>query len=267
MAAEITKNHDIIFCNRPKSRAADIFFYGCKDVGFAPYSEYWRQGRKVCVLELLSLRRVLSFEFVREEETGELVRKLRYASARGNMVNLSELLIATSNNIVARCILGRRFQGDDGKSKFGELIRRKDGMLQMELTLDNLKAILLDMFVAGRDTTSPIVEWGMAELLKNETTMKKAQEDIRKVIGKKSIINVNNKSKMEYLKCVIKKTLRLHPLVALIYRETSERVKLGGYDIPPKVMVLINSWAFHRNPSLWDRLKELVPEKFGKKSN
>nr|XP_048330624.1 phenylacetaldehyde oxime monooxygenase CYP71AN24-like [Ziziphus jujuba var. spinosa] len=128
MAREMTEIHDIIFCNRPKSRAADIFFYGCKDIEFAPYSEYWR---------------VLSFEFVREEETGELVRKLRKASVMGNMVNLSELLIATSNNIVARCIVGRKFQEDDGKSKFGELTKRKVGTLEKELTLDNLKAILL----------------------------------------------------------------------------------------------------------------------------
>ncbi|KAH7528378.1 hypothetical protein FEM48_Zijuj05G0066100 [Ziziphus jujuba var. spinosa] len=73
------------------------------------------------------------------------------------MVNLSELLIATSNNIVARCILGRRFQGDDEldglsywldfepQSNFSRIgpFSSRDGMLQMELTLDNLKAILL----------------------------------------------------------------------------------------------------------------------------
>ncbi|KAH7528372.1 hypothetical protein FEM48_Zijuj05G0065500 [Ziziphus jujuba var. spinosa] len=140
MAREMTEIHDIIFCNRPKSRAADIFFYGCKDIEFAPYSEYWR---------------VLSFEFVREEETGELVRKLRKASVMGNMVNLSELLIATSNNIVARCIVGRKFQEDDDhkadendhsdKKDFVDILfqLQKVGTLEKELTLDNLKAILL----------------------------------------------------------------------------------------------------------------------------
>ncbi|XP_060670947.1 phenylacetaldehyde oxime monooxygenase CYP71AN24 [Ziziphus jujuba] len=266
MAREITKNHDIIFCNRPKSRAADIFFYGCKDIGLHP--------------------------------TARLVRKLRNASVRGNMVNLSEMLIATSNSVVARCILGRKLQEDDGlisslKATFRELDPfleeviedhktgennhsdkkdfmdflfqlQKDGMLQMELTLNNLKAILLDMFVAGSDTTSSTGEWGMAELLRNETMMKKAQEEVRKVIGKKSIIDVNHMSKMEYLKCVSKETLRLHPPPALIYRETSEIVKLRGYDIPPKVMVLTNSWAIHRDPNLWDRPEEFVPERFEK---
>ncbi|XP_048330142.2 phenylacetaldehyde oxime monooxygenase CYP71AN24 [Ziziphus jujuba] len=334
MIREIANNHDVIFCNRPTSTAARIFFYGCADIGFAPYGEYWRQGRKVCVLELLSLKRVLSFEFVREEETAGFIHKLRDASLRGNKVNLSEMLIATLNNIVLRCILGNKFEEDDGKSKFGELIKRvmiqftsfsfgdffpalswmdhltglisslkatfgeidpfleqvlkdheagrgsssdhsdnkdfvdilfqlkKDGMLQMDLTRDNLKAILLDMFMAGSDTTSSTVEWAMAELLRNESMMKKAQDEVRKVIGKKSRIEVNDMNQMDYLKCVIKETLRLHPPAALIFREASERVNLGGYDIPPKTRVLINSLAIQTDPNLWDRPEEFVPERF-----
>lgn len=118
------------------------------------------------------------------------------------------------------------------------------------------------MFVAGSDTASSTVEWAMAELLKNKTMMKKAQEEVRKLIGKKSFIGVKDISQMDYLKCVIKETLRLHPPAALIYRETSDGVKLGGYDIPPKVMVVINSWAIHRDPNLWDRPEEFVPERF-----
>ncbi|XVF08814.1 hypothetical protein REPUB_Repub07fG0035800 [Reevesia pubescens] len=62
MAREIVKNHDIVFSSRPSTKAAKILFYGCTDVGFAPYGEYWRQVRKISVLELLSLRRVHSFQ-------------------------------------------------------------------------------------------------------------------------------------------------------------------------------------------------------------
>lgn len=124
MAREITKNHDIVFSDRPKTIAADIFFYKCLDVGFSPYNEYWRQARKVCVLELLTMKRVLSFEFTRNEETEELVCKIRKASVREEVVDLSEVLIATLNNIASRCILGRKFHEDDNRSKFGEIAKR-----------------------------------------------------------------------------------------------------------------------------------------------
>lgn len=124
MAREIMKKHDITFSNRPKTRAADTFGYGCRDVAFAPYGDYWRKVRKVCVLELLTIRRVLSFAFVRNEETEELVRKIHQASLKGNPVDLSEMLFATLYNISSRCIFGQKFQEGDSRSKFGEITKR-----------------------------------------------------------------------------------------------------------------------------------------------
>nr|POE53723.1 cytochrome p450 71a1 [Quercus suber] len=40
---------------------------------------------------------------------------------------------------------------------------QKNGMLDFELSHDNLKAILVDMFVGGSDTTSTTLEWAMGE--------------------------------------------------------------------------------------------------------
>ncbi|XWS37189.1 hypothetical protein CRYUN_Cryun19dG0021600 [Craigia yunnanensis] len=330
---EIVKNHDLVFLNKPSTTAANILFYGCKDLGFAPYGEYWRQVRKVCVLELLSLRRVHSFQFVREEEVDVLIDKIRGAAHNGDAINLTKMLMAVLSNIVSRCVLSRKAEEEDGSSKFGQLARRvmvlftslcigdffpylkwldvltgyikrlkatfgeldaffdqvieehktlkgqddvadkdfisiilqlqKDGMVEIELAQDNIKAILLDMFAGGTDTTSTTTEWVMAELLKNPNVMKKVQKEVRNVVGKKSKVDVNDINQMEYLKCVIKETLRLHPAVAFVVRRgTSESIKLEGYDIPPNTTVFINVWAIQRDPNWWDKSEEFFPERF-----
>ena len=94
------------------------------------------------------------------------------------------------------------------------------------------------MFVGGTDTTTTTIEWMMAELLKHPNIMKKVQEEVRNVVGKKPKVDMNDISQMEYLKCVIKETLRLHPVVPLMVpRETTASVKLGGYDIDRKSVV------------------------------
>jgi hypothetical protein len=130
MTREMMKTHDIVFSNRPQNTAANILFYGCKDVAFSSYGEYWRQARKICVLELLSLKSVQSFQYVREEEVEALINKIRHSCLKGSSVNLSEMLIATSNNIISRCILGQKFEeGKDGKSRFGHLSRRATMLL------------------------------------------------------------------------------------------------------------------------------------------
>jgi cytochrome P450 len=124
MAREIMKTHDVIFSNRTKTTTTNILFYRCQDVAFSPYCEYWRQTRKICVLELLSLKSVQSFQYVREEEVEALINKIRRSCLKGVSINLSEMLIATSNNITSRCILGQKFEEENCESRFGQPSRR-----------------------------------------------------------------------------------------------------------------------------------------------
>ena len=92
IAREIIKNHDIVFSNRPKTTAANVFLYGCQDIGFSPYGEYWRQARKTCVLGLLSTRNVKSLQYVRDEELAIMIDKIRSSCFNGDSFNLTEML-------------------------------------------------------------------------------------------------------------------------------------------------------------------------------
>ena len=76
-AREIMKTHDLIFASRPDLNVSSRLNYNNRNVIFAPYGEFWRQGRSICVLHLLSNKRVLSYRGVREEETSLMVDKIR----------------------------------------------------------------------------------------------------------------------------------------------------------------------------------------------
>ncbi|GMI86944.1 cytochrome P450, family 71, subfamily A, polypeptide 21 [Hibiscus trionum] len=104
MATEIVKNHDIAFSNRPRTTAVDHLFYESKGLAFAPYGEYWRQVRKMSVVELFSHQRVNSFQFIRDEEVEALINKIRCASLEGEPINLTKMLTLVSSNIVSRSI-------------------------------------------------------------------------------------------------------------------------------------------------------------------
>ncbi|GMN30436.1 hypothetical protein TIFTF001_049619 [Ficus carica] len=126
LVAEIVNTQDVVFSNRPKTTATEVLLYGNNDVGFSNYGEYWKQMRRICVVELLSLKRVQSFQFVREEEAEELVKRVRKANIDDETtINLSQMLIEASNNIVSRCILGQSYKAEDGSiSRMGELSKR-----------------------------------------------------------------------------------------------------------------------------------------------
>lgn len=124
-----------------------------------------------------------------------------------------------------------------------------------------------DMFVGGSDTTSSTLEWAMAELMRSPRVMKKVQEEVRRVVGEKSKLEVDDISQMTYLKCVMRETLRLHPPAPLLVpRETSASVEMGGFRVPEGTRVFVNAWAVQRDPKVWDEAEEFVPERFEKSS-
>jgi hypothetical protein len=67
-AQQILRTHDASFASRPGSVVGDILSYGPSDVGFAPYGEWWRQGKKLVTTHLLSAKKVQSNRAAREEE-------------------------------------------------------------------------------------------------------------------------------------------------------------------------------------------------------
>ena len=91
LAREVMKAQDHIFANRPSLTVPRVLFYEGKDIAFAPYSEYWRQVKKVGVLNLLSNKRVQSYRTLREEEVAYLMDKVSRLSSHGT-INLTMIL-------------------------------------------------------------------------------------------------------------------------------------------------------------------------------
>ncbi|XP_027080511.1 premnaspirodiene oxygenase-like [Coffea arabica] len=153
----------------------------------------------------------------------------------------------------------------DNEDIIDVLLRVKDsGELQIPLTKDNIKAVLSDVFTGGTETSSATVEWAMSEMIRNPGVMTKAQSEIRKVFrGKNTIEEIDVQQQLQYLKLVIKETLRLHPPVPLLVpRECREECEIDGYIIPFKTRVLVNAWAIGRDPEYWDDAESFKPERF-----
>lgn len=119
------------------------------------------------------------------------------------------------------------------------------------------------MFNAATETTAMTMEWVMAELTKNSEVMKNAQDEVRRVMAGRQKVYEDDLHQMHYLKCVIKETLRLHPVAPLLApKESNAEVMLQGYSIPSKTRVIVNAWAIARDPKSWDSPDEFLPQRF-----
>ncbi|KAI3676539.1 hypothetical protein L1987_86150 [Smallanthus sonchifolius] len=329
-AREIMKTHDNIFSNRPKLVAPRILGYNYSDIAFAPYGSYWRQLKKICVLELSTVKSMDSTRFIREEEVKLLVESV---SESLEPINLVERLFALNHDIITRITFGDKFDdqlrfrlairegtalaagfqiGDFFPSlgfvaKLTGMNRRMEeclvelssimdkrierhvdkrkiekpqreclvdvllrlqeagGDLDEPLTTDNIKSVLLDVFTGASENSSNIVEWAMAEMLRNPSVMEKAQTEVRQVIGEKvnPTVEETDVTKLSYMKMVVKETLRIHPPIPLLLpRESMERCKIHGYDIPSQTRVVINYWAIARDPASWKDPNVFNPDRF-----
>ncbi|XP_024930823.2 desmethyl-deoxy-podophyllotoxin synthase-like [Ziziphus jujuba] len=109
MAREIMKTHDLRFAQRPELLAMQVLTYGGSDIAFAPYGDYWRQIRKVCIIELLSVKRVQSFASIREDEVWNLVQSIKLSEG---LINFTEKIYSLTSSITCRTAFGDKRQDE-----------------------------------------------------------------------------------------------------------------------------------------------------------
>ncbi|KAK9911393.1 hypothetical protein M0R45_035309 [Rubus argutus] len=123
--------------------------------------------------------------------------------------------------------------------------------------------LFLDLFAAGTDTSSVTMEWAMAELLRNQESLLKAQAELEQVIGKGKLVEESDIAQLPYLQAIIKETFRLHPPFPLLLpRKAESDVEIGGFIVPKGAQVLVNAQAIGRDPSTWDNPECFNPERF-----
>ncbi|KAM3704022.1 hypothetical protein ACJW31_04G143300 [Castanea mollissima] len=297
---KVIKTHDAIFSTRPKLSINDKLLYKGKDLSTAPYGEYRKQMRSICVLQLLSNKRVQSFRAVREE-VNLFIEKVKESYSLSLRVSLSELFANLTNDVICRVAFGKKYGGDEGGRKFNELLGELMRLLGVFHVGDFIPSLVwvyhingfdaqvdkehimyrvrresngdgsnrgeykkdLDMFAAGTDTTYTVLEWATSEFLRHPRVMKKLQSEVRGIAKDKPYITENDLEEMHYLKAVIKETLRLYPPIQLLVpRESTQDIKIKGHDIAAGTMVITNAWAIAKHPSLWDNPTEFQPGRF-----
>ncbi|CAI0540402.1 unnamed protein product [Linum tenue] len=248
--------------------------------------------KRISLTELLGPRKTLSFRGIRETEVSGFIQSLR--NCAGKPVNITEKLLNLTNRITTKAAFGYQCVDEDefvglvnsavkAASGFNvgdlypslgflqdltgmksELLRTR-GLVAFKcpITSTNIKAVLVDLFIAGTDTSSITMEWAMSEMMKNPIVMRKAQPEVREAMKGKSIVTEADIQNLPYLDLAIKETFRLHPPIPLLFpRESKERCEIAGYEIAKKTKVIVNAWAIGRDPGAWEEPEHFIPERF-----
>lgn len=223
---------------------------------------------KEIVLEVMEVGGVLN--------VGDFVPALRWLDPQGVVARMKKLhrrFDDMMNGIIAEREGGCGMApGEDGKEK--DLLGLLLGMMQEEksltggeeddkITHTDIKALVLNLFVAGTETTSTIVEWAVAELIRHPDLLQQAQEELDAVVGRARVVSEADLPRLPFFTAVIKETFRLHPSTPLsLPRMASEECFVAGYRIPKGTELLVNIWGIARDPALWPDPLEFRPSRF-----
>uniref|UniRef100_A0ACD6ANG6 Uncharacterized protein n=1 Tax=Avena sativa TaxID=4498 RepID=A0ACD6ANG6_AVESA len=140
---------------------------------------------------------------------------------------------------------------------------------EYDLTRENMKALLTDVFFGATDTTSNTVEFTLAELMRRPSLMKKLQDEVRSIVPRgQEVVSEIDMNNMKYLRAVIKESLRLHPVAPLLAPHLAMAdCSIDGYKVPAGTRVIVNAWAIGRDSASWEDPEEFMPERFAEGGN
>ncbi|TXG46382.1 hypothetical protein EZV62_028110 [Acer yangbiense] len=193
-----------------------------------------------------------------------VLRSVDPQGIRRRITTVTEKIFNIFDGIIYERIQAReKMMSKESKDLLDSLLNLAEENSSDQLSLTGIKHLLLDLFVAGIDTTSSTVEWAMAELLHNPGKLTKAQTELRLLLGKDGLVQEFDINKLPYLQAVMKETLRLHPPAPFLVPHKAEtEVEISSYEVPKTAQILVNVWAMGRDSSVWQNPTSFMPERF-----
>ncbi|XP_017867897.1 PREDICTED: cytochrome P450 4p1-like [Drosophila arizonae] len=140
------------------------------------------------------------------------------------------------------------------------IFAEKDGLIDHAGICEEVDTLMFE----GFDTTSIGLIFGLMNMSLYQDKQELCYQEISEHIADDfSNLDLNQVSKLKYLECFVKETMRLFPSVPIMSRKTLKETELAnGLILPPGAQIVMHIFDVHRNPKYWSSPEEFQPERF-----
>ncbi|XP_062511027.1 aromatase-like isoform X2 [Corticium candelabrum] len=132
-----------------------------------------------------------------------------------------------------------------------------------EVSSVDLEQCVLEMFLAGTDTSSVTMYYTLVALSDNPGIEEKVLEEITRVVGLE-IPNKRNLAELTYMEKVLKESLRAKPVGPVILRRAISDDVMDNHSIPEGTNIILHLAQMHRDPRNFTSPNGFNPEHFNK---
>ncbi|CAG7822225.1 unnamed protein product [Allacma fusca] len=141
---------------------------------------------------------------------------------------------------------------DDGSSSF-----YKDAGVQ------NLTAVIGDLFGAGFETVTLTVSWATLYLVRFQEIQKRFQAELDNVVGRNRFPALADRPLLPFVEATIAESMRLGTIVPLgLFHVADQDAKIRGFDVPKGTWLLCPLYGFHYDEKYFPNPEEFKPERF-----
>lgn len=150
------------------------------------------------------------------------------------------------------------------KDMLSRFMLARDPDTNEPLSDEMLIDILLNFFIAGRDTTAILLTWTFYMLMQNPEVQAKLVAEIDSEL-KGEVPTWEKLKELKYLRKVLDETLRLYPSVPVDGRTAVEEDVLpNGIKVPPGTALLYSPYVLGRMEEYWDEPLRFNPDRWDK---
>ncbi len=130
-----------------------------------------------------------------------------------------------------------------------------------------LIAEVIELLIAGTDTTAHTLSFAVAELTLNQRVFQQAQAVVDQAWESRGGINTENLKELSYIRAIVKETLRLYSVASgSTSLEAQRDTVIEGQIVPRGTKVFWSMLAAGRDPEVYPQSEEFLPERWLDKS-
>ncbi|ONK71667.1 uncharacterized protein A4U43_C04F11110, partial [Asparagus officinalis] len=147
---------------------------------------------------------------------GDFVPALKWFDVQGVVAKMKKLH-RRFDMFLDKVIAEHQAMADTGADLLSVMMRLKEDVDGDggKLTNTDIKALLLNLFAAGTDTSSSTIEWALSEMIRRPEILKRAQIELDFVVGRDRLVSEADLPNLPFLEAIVKETFRLHPSTPL----------------------------------------------------